>query len=532
MQFRPAPLVLVALVVLGAVTAVGPATAAGARLTLTDTTVTPATPTVGAPITAETTLRLSAGSNTSMTVDEVRVVERNDSDEQYGTATDLGTLSPGETLDVPVTFSVDEAGAYDLQLVAVGTDAEGDSVRATRPLAIGVERGEPQVELDTDEYVAGAETQLQATVSNPTTAAIRDIDISVTDPRQDAGASIPTLAAGASQTVNLSVSAPESGNRTLELTTNYTTPNGVELTSTTTREVDVASLQTDIGLRVQAAGSDDSQQQGAGDLTGLLGGGGAGALQQQSGEEDTSSGSQIDVTVTNFGNAPVENVVLTGEDSEGARLSAIGRFAAADRLAPGESTTVTVDLSRVRTSDDIRFVASYEAPEGDDESTLVYGYNAQLGEAALTGVDVTVREGGRVLLSGNLANTGDGEVTSAVVSVQPTDGVQPAYPQRNYFVGTVDGSSFAPFELTGQADLDNATAVTVQIAYSVEGESVTDTVSVPLPPQTDEGSGSSLGLLAALTLGLVAIVGVGLYARRSPEGWQAFTDRIRHRLDR
>ncbi|MFC6755983.1 hypothetical protein ACFQER_03745 [Halomicroarcula sp. GCM10025894] len=74
--------------------AVGSAAAADARVTLTDTAVTPATPTVGAPITAETTLRLSGGSDTSMTVEEVRVVDPNEDDAVLGTATDLGRLSP------------------------------------------------------------------------------------------------------------------------------------------------------------------------------------------------------------------------------------------------------------------------------------------------------------------------------------------------------------------------------------------------------------------------------------------------------
>jgi len=511
---RSSSLLLALLVVVsGSVAVVGPAAAADARLTLTGTTVAPATPTVGAPITATTTLRLSAGSNTSMTVDEVRVVA-NDSDDVYGTATDLGTLSPGETLDVPVTFTVAEAGSHDLRVVAAGTDTDGDSIQSTRPLTVGVEPGAPQVELDTDTFVAGAETEVEATVSNPTTAAIRDIDLSVSDPARAGGVGIASLAAGASETVNLSVTAPETGDRTLELTTNHTTPNGVEIQSTTTRSVTVEELTTDVGVRAQRAGSDDGQQGAAGDLTGLIGGGAGGALQQQSEDGGSSGQSQIDVTVTNFGNAPVDDVVLTGEDDNGAALSAVGRFAVTDTLAPGESATVTVDLSRVRT-DGVRFVASYDTPTGDNESALVYGYNAQRGTATLTGVDVTVRENGRVTVSGNLANTGDGEVSSAVVAVQSTAGVQPAYPQRNYFVGTVDASSFAPFELTAQADTENASELTVALAYTVDGEPVDDTVTVPLPPPTEDGGGGGpFGLVAGLTVGLVAVVGVGLYARR------------------
>jgi len=494
--------------------AVGPAAAADARVTLTDTTVTPATPTAGAPITAETTLRLSAGSDTSMTVDEVRVVDPGADGEAtvLGTATDLGRLSPGETLDVPVTFTVNESGSRDLQLVAVGTDTDGDRIEATRPLTVGVEPGAPQVEVETDRVVAGAESTVQATVSNPTTAPIRAIEVAVegTESRR----TIPTLAAGASETVNLTA-VVESGDGTVDLVTTYTTPNGVERESVTATPVTVESLRTDVGIRVQRPQDDDTQQ-AAGDLTGLLGGGGGSALQSQSSEEGGSSGSRVDVTVTNFGNTAVDEVVLTAEDSDGARLGSVGRFALTDTLAPGEESTVTVDLSRVQSTDGVRFVAGYETPEGRNETALQYGYRAQRGEAALTGLDVSVADGGRVTIDGNLANVGDGEVTSAVVTVRSGEGIQPAYPQRDYFVGTVDASSFAPFELTAQADTANASRVPIQVSYTVDGEQVTRNQSVPLPPAQSGADGGpvSPGMAVAVLLGLAAAAGATVYVTR------------------
>lgn len=492
--------------------AVGPAAAADARLTLTDSTVTPATPTAGAPITAETTLRLSAGSDTSMTVDAVRVVDPSEDDAVLGTATDLGRLSPGETLAVPVTFTVNDSGSHDLQLVAVGTDSDGDRVEATRPLTVGVEQGEPQIEIETERVVAGAESPVQATVSNPTTAPLRGVEVAV-----DGGESrrtIPTLAAGASETVNLTT-VPAADDGAVTLRTTYTTPNGVERETVTSTSVTVESLRTDVGLRVQRP-QDDGGQQAAGDLTGLLGGGGTSALQSQSDDDGAASGTRVDVVVTNFGNTPVDEVVLTVEDSEGARLSSVGRFALADTLAPGAETTVTVDLSQVRAADGLRFVAGYETPDGRNETALRYGYRAQRGDAALTGLDVSVTEGGRVTIDGNLANVGDGEVTSAVLSVQPAAGVQPAYPQRNYFVGTVDASSFAPFELTAQANLANASQVTVQVRYAIDGEQVTRNESVPLPPaQSGAGGGPvSTGMAVVLLLGLAAAAGATVYVTR------------------
>jgi len=512
---RAVALALVLVVSAGAFgVAVGPAAAADARLTLTDTTVTPATPTAGAPITAEATLRLSAGSDTSMTVDEVRVVDpsADGETEVLGTATDLGRLSPGETLDVPVTFTVNDSGSQDLQLVAVGTDSDGVGVEATRPLTVGVERGAPQVEVGTDRVVAGAESSVRATVSNPTTAPLRGVVVAVDG--GESGRTIPTLAAGASETVNLTAVVPEAGDGTVDLRTTYTTPNGVERERVISAAVTVEALRTDVGVRVQRSQDDDTQQ-AAGDLTGLLGGGGGGALQSQSDSEGESSASRVDVTVTNFGNTPVDEVVLTAEDSDGARLGSVGRFALAETLAPGEETTVTVDLSGVQSTDGVRFVADYETPRGSNETALRYDYRARRGEAALTGLDVSVSEDGRVTIDGNLANVGDGEVTSAVVAVRPTEGVEPAYPQRDYFVGTVDASSFAPFELTAQTDGANATHVPLRVTYAVDGEQVVRNRTVPLPPaQSGSGGPVSPGMAVVILLGLAAAAGATVYVTR------------------
>jgi len=529
MQFarsRFAVLALVALLV-AAPAAVSPAAAADARLAVTDTTVSPATPTAGAPVTVSATVRLSAGSNTSLALDSVRL-EHDDGNvltaDTEGNATDLGTLSPGETLTVPVTFRVDRPGVYDLELVAVGTDATGDTVRATRPLTVGVEAGAPQVELQTAALVAGAESPVQAVVSNPTNAPLRGIELEVTDPAsgERLRRTVPTLAAGASATVNFSVRPPTTGNTTLAATTTFTDATGSRRTATVERSVSVSSRSVDVGVRAERATTDGGQQVPDG-LAGALGGGGSalGGGSESDGESDDggTATDRVDVTVTNFGNAPVENVVLRGETGDGALLPAVGRFSVADSLGPGESATVTVDLSRVGSVDGLRFVASYEGPAGSAESALRYDYSTARGNATVTGLDVTVAEDGSVAVDGNLANTGDGEVRSAVVSVQPGDAVRPSYPQRTYFVGTVAPSEFAPFELTAEADPANATGVTLRLAYATGDGRVTRTVTAPLP-SADSADGAGLstqpaGLFVLLAGGLAVGVGAVLLGRRA-----------------
>jgi hypothetical protein len=502
---------VVTLLASGALAAVDPAAGADARLAITGTTVSPDTPAAGAPITVSATARLSAGSDTPLTLDSVRVVDAEG--DTLGEATALGRLSPGETLSVPVTITLEEVRIHDLRVVAAGTDEDDERVRATRPLTVGVEVGAPQFEFTTGRLVAGADREVDVEVSNPTTAPLRRIELRSTGPAGESDRrTLPTLAPGATQTLNLTVRGREPGETELSVTATYTDPTGANRTATHARAVEVVPLSVDVGVRAERATADGTDQV-VGGLGGLVGSGSA--LQPQS-DDDSGSAPRVDVTVTNFGNVAVENVVLTGRTPDGAVLASVGRFAAAGRLGPGEAATVTVDLSRVRGVEALRFVAGYTGPDGRTESALAYNYTAARGAVALTGLDVRLGDEGAVRVDGNLANTGDGEVTGAVVSVAPGEYVTPAYPQRTYFVGTVGASEFAPFDVTARADAQNATAVTLRVEYTAGGERRTDTVRAPLSNASAGGTASlsqSVALPLAALVGLVAVAGGVLLIR-------------------
>jgi hypothetical protein len=158
----------------------------------------------------------------------------------------------------------------------------------------------------------------------------------------------PTLAAGASTTLNVSVRAPAPGPTNLTVATTYTTPTGAEATTAFTRSVSVAPLADDVGVRVERAQADDTQQQVSSGIAGILGGGGGGALQPQAGGDSEVSESAVDVTVTNFGNAAVEDVVVAAQRPNGSLLGSVGRFAGGDRLAPGEPSAGSTGSSSSR----------------------------------------------------------------------------------------------------------------------------------------------------------------------------------------
>lgn len=507
----PVAVALAVAVVLAAV-AVGPV-AAEARLTLTDATVAPATPTAGAPITVTTTVRLSGGSDTPLSLSEVTVEDAGG--EVVGRATDLGRLSPGETLDVPVTFTLDDPGSHDLRVVATGEDDEGQSVSAVRPVTVGVERGEPLLELRTDGLVAGVDTTVRAVVSNPTTAPLRDVVVRVTEPgRGDRlRRTVPVLAAGETATLNFSV-RPAAGaagaGANLTVRAAYTEPTGTAATAAFTRRVAVEPLRDDVTVRVGRAPTDDGGQVPSG-LSGIVGG--DGPLNGGSSEDDESR-SGVAVTVANSGNAPVDDVVVAAEAPDGTPVKAVGRFPVG-RLEPGESETVRADLAAVDAVGSVRFVVRYDLGSERREAAVAYRDLRTAGNATLTGLGVSV-DGDRVTVEGNLANTGDGEIRGAVVGVRSTEFVSPAYPRRTYFVGTVGGSEFAPFNLTARADVTNATAVTVSVTYVASDGRVTETVGVPLPVDDGDGSRASVGTVSLLVGGalLALVVPLLVYRRR------------------
>jgi hypothetical protein len=480
------------------------------RLTVTDVTVSPSAPTTADRVTFDVTLRASTGGPSPVALDRVEL--RTEDGETLATASDPGTLSQGDTLTVPLATTFDTAGAKDLVVVAVGTDDAEEQVRVRRPVPVVVERAPPQLEATVDGAVAGGTTTVTVAVSNPTPATLRNVEVTAGGEFDavDGRATLADLAAGERATVNLTVRASEAGERTLALGVNYTTASGTAANATLTRAVDVAPAERDLGVRVGPAQGDDGDGQVPAGVEGVLGG-----RTTQSDDEEGASDrpDRVEVTVTNFGNAPATDVVLapTAGDRE------LPRQAVADRLAPGESASVTVDLSSLSTDADVQFRVRGLVAGEDASAATNYSVRPRTGEVAVTGVNLSLTDDGTLRVSGNLGNVGEREVTGVVVRVGESEFAGPAYPQRSYFVGTVDGSEFAPFELTATVDAANVSTVPIEVQYAVAGEERTETVQVPFDDSLrgETGSGTS-GALAGLLPGVaaLAVLPVGWFAVR------------------
>lgn len=520
-RLRLATLVVIGLLSISVITSGVAVGVPAARVAVSDATVAPATPTAGAPTTVTATVRLSGGSTSAVTLDRVELVRSDD--ETVATVSDLGSLSAGETLTVPVTATFETPGEHDLRVEATVTDAEDDEVTVTRPVSVVIERGMPQVAFDIPNAVVGADSPVQATVSNPTNAAIRNLSVMINAPAEGERRmrEIPVLAAGATTTLNFSVRPQSTGQQQLRASVSYLTPAGTSAQMEQTRPIRVEPLANDVGIRVSRSTGGDQNAGGgvAGGLGGILGG--QSDLQDSGSQTSSSEQGEVEVTVSNFGNAPINSVVVIPQTANGTVVEEIGRIVVDETLSPGTASTVTIDTARAELIGQLRFAAAYEL--AGEQRTVAAEFNRRApGTVELTGVNLSVESGESISVRGNLGNTGGSEISGVVVQVANTEYVTPVYPKRSYFVGTVGTSEFAPVELTASADLQNATEVPVRISYTVGANRVVDTARIALPSaggteraDSESGSEGSVNAIGGVLLvGAVIAIGVGFVIGR------------------
>lgn len=514
------PALVTVVVVLGTVGAVTVAPAVAdepdaARLTVTDVTVSPATPVPGEPVTFAVSLRNSVGSSSAVGLDTIRL-ETPDGD-VLARATDPGTLSAGDTLTVPLVHEFDRPGAYDLTVVATGTNASGGTVTVRRPTSVTVTSPAAQVEVRPSVPTVDTTSTVTVRVANPTETELRDVTVAVDGVGIEpvvGSRTIPVVAPGEVALVNLSVRGAAPGRAALETSVTYRPGADTRTTVRRTRTVDVRPLRADLGVRVARVEADEAADEGVGGLAGQLGGQAGGLLGGTASSGDTAGPGGapeglVEVTLTNFGNVPVQTAVVTPTVGD----RSLDRYAVPGPLRPGASRSVTVDLSAVTDPTDVVFRVAYRTEGLSGTATDQLALDPPRGRVSVTGVSLSVAEDGTVTVQGNAGNAGSAEVRGLVLSVVGSETVAPTYPQRDYFVGTVEGSEFAPFELTADVDLENATAVAVALSYETGGETVERTVTLPVESDLERptGGGDSVPV-GLLGVGTAVVVVVALTA--------------------
>lgn len=232
---------------------------------------------------------------------------------------------------------------------------------------------------------------------------------------------------------------------------------------------------------------------------------------------NTNNSGETTVTLTNYGNVDLTEVeIRTAVD--GTRRDQRNTF----DITPNESESVTFDTGEYD-SDSITLTGAYTARGERHEVTRTVDLSRQVqGEIRLTSVEITER-GTAISVDGEAANIGGTDVDSVLVRIPDSEAVSPAGGAGEFFVGSVDASEFATFELS--SSVSNGTdTLPIELTYLVDNERVTTTQTIdlstasPVSPESGQdrpaataggdGSAGSSGLpLIPLIIGLLVVVG-------------------------
>ena len=392
------------------------------------------------PFVVEATLRNAESSDTAARITQVGIRDEG----ILVTHDDLGTLGTGETMRIPISLTLEDPGQRELTLFVHGRDVGGDPFYLTYPVYATVEEPGDDVRMSVTvpDAVESNETMMNVTVANGDANAISSLELRLGGPAvtvPDDRRVSPTLAAGTDQTFSFDVRFDEPGTQRLTASLEYQTAEGYDRTISESATVDVEPLRVDTELSVST--------------------------------EQNGSKRNIRATVENFGNVAVEDLVVSVE-SDGERLERIQ----GPNIAPGESETVTVDGKDFPEAT-LTVIAAYEAAEREETVSRAFEFSPAIeSRIELTGLDIT-RSGERLTISGDAANVGETDVTAVLLRVPQTEGVTPVNPSKEYFVGAVDASEFATFQLTAQVASERAN-VPIEIQYTVDGERRSRVVTV------------------------------------------------------
>jgi hypothetical protein len=447
---------------------------------ISDVNVSPETPQVGETVTLTTTVKNDG--ETRFDLSEVRLI-RWDESSTVGT-TNLGTVAPGEEIQVPLTTEFDTEGTKQFEVRASGKGSGIGTVQY--PVSVEVGRNRVDVDASSDPGAVGAWNPVSVEVSNGGAGEIRGVTVTADGYgfTTERDGFLTNLSAGETETVDVLVSSDTSGQKDVTALVSYTNGDGNSLTVEDTTTVRFEELDHDLSLRA------------------------------------STSENGIEATVANLGNAAVQDVHVRGD-------AAVSPADVGD-VDARSSETVEMNVTGVERERTVELTATYELGGERRTETTTVEYTPR-SNVRLTGTSV---EGASTLtITGSASNVGVEDAEGVVVEVADTPNVEPASPQSDYFVGTVPASDFGTFELNARVT-GNVSKIPVVVSYVADGDSVervqnvtytgagvgtgagaaaSSAPSANQPPSQEARSGGSSGVpswifvaLAALVVGVVA----------------------------
>lgn len=153
------------------------ASAADAHIAIKDINVSTKEPAPGQQTTIRTTIQNGENSPSIVEVTDV-YVRRPKSSEDLARVEDVGTVTIGGEMTVPLTVSFEEPGTKNLRVIVTGRQSDGSYTTVRYPLTVDVtEPKHPQLELTTEKAVVGATRSVNVTVANGLERDIRQVRV-------------------------------------------------------------------------------------------------------------------------------------------------------------------------------------------------------------------------------------------------------------------------------------------------------------------------------------------------------------------
>lgn len=476
---RRSRLVVAALLVLSTVVIAVPAGGTTAFFGVTDVTVTPSPPGPGE--TASISITVSNYQNSPSTIEVTDIAIRSsnvDTFREYARIEDVGKLAPGASLTVPLTHTFETTGTHSLRIhVWVQTGSGREHI--TYPVTVRVRSEHPSIGLEDGAFVEGATSPASITITNGLDNSIRDVSVTLhgVDVSGERESTLAKLASGASGALSFDVEPAAAGDRTLTAELSYTTEGDVRRTVNRTIRYHVDPLETGVALDTERVGD----------------------------------GAQVRATITNLGNVPVERLHITGHIGD--RVVDRASFGT---LGTDETRTVVLNASEVTGTDSMTVEATYRQAGEQRTTSATQTVSGNPATIELTGINLET-ENGKVHITGSTSNIGLTPASSVVVRVLASEGVDPAYPGRDYFVGTVPSSDFVSFDVYASVT-ENTTSIPLEVTYIRNGIQQRTTVEVPLenvdaanrqPRQSTGPNLPVMGIGAVVILAVAGLIGLG-----------------------
>lgn len=290
-----------------------PVDAQSTSISVTNVTHTPQTPTAGETFEVRVTVENYDGSGTPVTINEIYAGPVGSQDNH---ADNLGTLSPGSSMDVTLPMTFDDAGWHTFGVTVNGVGTGGNVVNIRHPVTVHVVDDQPpQVDVSTGDAIPGARRSVNVTVANGGSNDIQQLAVDVSSP--DVNFTLDRrvrgrLGAGEATTFEYPATVTANGKYPMNVTIHYTENGDRKQISHTVR-----------------AGFDGPGNPGKIELTGVDAVARGGTL-------------ELSATASNVGSTAVDGVVVSVADAE--RVSPADYFVGSVDGSDFSSFTLTTTL--------------------------------------------------------------------------------------------------------------------------------------------------------------------------------------------